>query len=181
MSTTSIRTSYNLPPSSFLFGTITTYPPVHILFAICCYLAMLSTQVHDNSALGLTMAAHVAGTQLFSGATSSIAANPANTAAIDPKKKTTCRRKRTNDTASDSAESSSQPLRTRDGPKKKKANRACFHCQKAHLTCDDCECPPRALASLIAPCVVSSLIGVRFGAVQEFRNGWGHWAACASS
>lgn len=27
---------------------------------------------------------------------------------------------------------------SRDGPKKKKANRACFHCQKAHLTCDDC-------------------------------------------
>lgn len=26
----------------------------------------------------------------------------------------------------------------RDGPKKKKASRACFHCQKAHLTCDDC-------------------------------------------
>ncbi|KIK91626.1 hypothetical protein PAXRUDRAFT_830673 [Paxillus rubicundulus Ve08.2h10] len=25
----------------------------------------------------------------------------------------------------------------RDGPKKKKANRACAHCQKAHLTCDD--------------------------------------------
>jgi hypothetical protein len=23
--------------------------------------------------------------------------------------------------------------------RKKKANRACFHCQKAHLTCEDCE------------------------------------------
>lgn len=23
--------------------------------------------------------------------------------------------------------------------KKKKASRACFHCQKAHLTCDDCK------------------------------------------
>ena len=34
--------------------------------------------------------------------------------------------------------------RTRDGPKKKKANRACFHCQKAHLTCDDCECLARS-------------------------------------
>lgn len=22
--------------------------------------------------------------------------------------------------------------------KRKKASRACFHCQKAHLTCDDC-------------------------------------------
>jgi hypothetical protein len=28
--------------------------------------------------------------------------------------------------------------KNRDGPKKKKASRACFHCQKAHLTCDDC-------------------------------------------
>jgi len=25
--------------------------------------------------------------------------------------------------------------------KKKKANRACFHCQKAHLTCDDSSYP----------------------------------------
>jgi len=30
------------------------------------------------------------------------------------------------------------PRKSRDGPKKKKANRACAHCQKAHLTCDDC-------------------------------------------
>lgn len=58
---------------------------------------------------------------------------------MDPKKKPQCKRKRTNDAGSDSAESSSQAPRTRDGPKKKKANRACFHCQKAHLTCDDCE------------------------------------------
>lgn len=27
--------------------------------------------------------------------------------------------------------------RSREAAKKKKANRACFHCQKAHLTCDD--------------------------------------------
>lgn len=55
-------------------------------------------------------------------------------------KKPTAKRKRTGggDPASDSADGSSTP-RTRDGPKKKKANRACFHCQKAHLTCDDCE------------------------------------------
>ncbi|KAL1939817.1 hypothetical protein VTO73DRAFT_9517 [Trametes versicolor] len=53
-------------------------------------------------------------------------------------KKPTVKRKRTGggDPASDSADGSSTP-RTRDGPKKKKANRACFHCQKAHLTCDD--------------------------------------------
>jgi len=42
------------------------------------------------------------------------------------------------ETSADSA--SSLPSRKpRDGPKKKKANRACYHCQKAHLTCDDCE------------------------------------------
>ena len=87
--------------------------------------------------------ASVAGPQLFSGAPSSISsAVDAAAASLDPKKKPPqCKRKRTGDTASDSAESSSQPARTRDGPKKKKANRACFHCQKAHLTCDDCESP----------------------------------------
>lgn len=45
------------------------------------------------------------------------------------------KRKRT-DTSDDGA---SQQRKNRDGPRKKKANRACFHCQKAHLTCDDCE------------------------------------------
>ncbi|OSX66469.1 hypothetical protein POSPLADRAFT_1043897 [Postia placenta MAD-698-R-SB12] len=55
----------------------------------------------------------------------------------DSKKKTGTKRRRPQDGTSDSADSSSQPPRTREGPKKKKANRACFHCQKAHLTCDD--------------------------------------------
>ncbi|KAJ7072149.1 hypothetical protein C8F01DRAFT_1102747 [Mycena amicta] len=38
-----------------------------------------------------------------------------------------------------SPNSAQVPPRTRgrDGPKKKKASRACVHCQKAHLTCDD--------------------------------------------
>lgn len=54
----------------------------------------------------------------------------------DPKKKPPAKRKRTADSIDGDA--ATQP-RTRDGPKKKKANRACFHCQKAHLTCDDCE------------------------------------------
>ncbi|OJA18607.1 hypothetical protein AZE42_01766 [Rhizopogon vesiculosus] len=43
------------------------------------------------------------------------------------------------------------PRKSRDGPKKKKANRACAHCQKAHLTCDDarpCQrCVKRGMAS----------------------------------
>ncbi|KXN91038.1 Transcription activator of gluconeogenesis ERT1 [Leucoagaricus sp. SymC.cos] len=48
------------------------------------------------------------------------------------------KRKRT-ETPDDSASEANgqQPRKARDGPKKKKANRACFHCQKAHLTCDD--------------------------------------------
>ncbi|KAI0780083.1 hypothetical protein C8Q74DRAFT_1447475 [Fomes fomentarius] len=50
-------------------------------------------------------------------------------------KKHTAKRKRTGD-STDNGDAGSQ-TRTRDGPKKKKANRACFHCQKAHLTCDD--------------------------------------------
>lgn len=51
------------------------------------------------------------------------------------------KRKRT-DTPEDSAteHNGQNPRKARDGPKKKKANRACFHCQKAHLTCDDCVC-----------------------------------------
>ncbi|KAI0745802.1 hypothetical protein C8Q76DRAFT_606051 [Earliella scabrosa] len=48
-------------------------------------------------------------------------------------KKPAAKRKRTGDSTDNG---DAQP-RTRDGPKKKKANRACFHCQKAHLTCDD--------------------------------------------
>ncbi|TCD71581.1 Transcriptional regulator of nonfermentable carbon utilization [Steccherinum ochraceum] len=60
-----------------------------------------------------------------------------NTPIESSKKPPVPKRKRTTDGASDSADSTSQTPRTRDGPKKKKANRACFHCQKAHLTCDD--------------------------------------------
>ncbi|KAJ4001587.1 transcription activator of gluconeogenesis ERT1 [Lentinula boryana] len=45
------------------------------------------------------------------------------------------KRKR-NDTQ-DPSGTDSASKKARDGPKKKKANRACFHCQKAHLTCDD--------------------------------------------
>ena len=51
------------------------------------------------------------------------------------------KRKR-NETPDDSSGDSASPQPTRkprEGPKKKKANRACYHCQKAHLTCDDCE------------------------------------------
>jgi hypothetical protein len=59
------------------------------------------------------------------------------------------KRKRTDTPDETSAESTSTipPRKPRDGPKKKKANRACYHCQKAHLTCDDCEFPDPFLHS----------------------------------
>lgn len=98
---------------------------------------MLSTQVHDSSSLGLSMLTHVAGSQVFSGEPLSLTASPIS---LEQKKKPAYKRKRSTDAPSDTESSSSHPpTRTRDGPKKKKANRACFHCQKAHLTCDDCE------------------------------------------
>ncbi|KAF9231455.1 hypothetical protein BU15DRAFT_56102 [Melanogaster broomeanus] len=55
------------------------------------------------------------------------------------KRKTPGTGKRRRATSPDeSGDSSSQhPRKNRDGPKKKKASRACAHCQKAHLTCDD--------------------------------------------
>lgn len=52
------------------------------------------------------------------------------------------KRRRGTDTPDTEVEPShtTQQRKNRDGPRKKKANRACFHCQKAHLTCDDSEC-----------------------------------------
>ncbi|KAJ7187996.1 hypothetical protein C8R46DRAFT_1053298 [Mycena filopes] len=43
----------------------------------------------------------------------------------------------TQDESSPSTANPTPRSRGRDGPKKKKASRACVHCQKAHLTCDD--------------------------------------------
>ncbi|KAI6135754.1 hypothetical protein EV401DRAFT_1844069 [Pisolithus croceorrhizus] len=58
-------------------------------------------------------------------------------------------------TPDESADSSSQPPRkNRDGPKKKKANRACAHCQKAHLTCDDSRPCQRCIKRGMAHCCV---------------------------
>ncbi|KAF8518791.1 hypothetical protein JB92DRAFT_2067026 [Gautieria morchelliformis] len=66
------------------------------------------------------------------------------------------KRKRGNSVGDDNADNSpgsgsgSAHGSQRTVPKKKKANRACFHCQKAHLTCDDsrpCQrCVKRGLA-----------------------------------
>jgi hypothetical protein len=63
------------------------------------------------------------------------------------------KRKR-NDTPEETDSASSQPRKgatRREGPKKKKASRACYHCQKAHLTCDDCN--PIILTLCILSCV----------------------------
>lgn len=49
------------------------------------------------------------------------------------------KRNETPDDSSGDSASPQPPRKPREGPKKKKANRACYHCQKAHLTCDDCE------------------------------------------
>ncbi|KAI6045960.1 hypothetical protein EDC04DRAFT_3053327 [Pisolithus marmoratus] len=58
-------------------------------------------------------------------------------------------------TPDESADSSSQPPRkNRDGPKKKKANRACAHCQKAHLTCDDSRPCQRCIKRGMANCCI---------------------------
>lgn len=40
------------------------------------------------------------------------------------------------DTETPSKSGAEQPVKR---TKRKKASRACFHCQKAHLTCDDCK------------------------------------------
>ncbi|KAF9222770.1 hypothetical protein BS17DRAFT_837772 [Gyrodon lividus] len=58
---------------------------------------------------------------------------------VQAKRRTPATGKRRRATSPDeSGDSSSQYHRkNRDGPKKKKATRACAHCQKAHLTCDD--------------------------------------------
>lgn len=71
------------------------------------------------------------------------------------------KRKRT-DTPEDSAtEPSGQARKARDGPKKKKANRACFHCQKAHLTCDDCAYSSSVVAGYVAKRFFNSLLPAR--------------------
>ncbi|KAK7687169.1 hypothetical protein QCA50_009673 [Cerrena zonata] len=99
------------------------------------------TSLMNHQSDGSTVSAPPLILPAFSGASSSTTA-PSTPTSADPngsKKNSAPKRKRgPNDGTSDSAESNPQPQsRSRDGPKKKKANRACFHCQKAHLTCDD--------------------------------------------
>ena len=145
---------------------------------------MLSAQVHDN---GLSMLTHVAGSQIFSGEPSSLTASPAS---LEQKKKPAYKRKRSTDAPSDTESSSSHPTtRTRDGPKKKKANRACFHCQKAHLTCDDCECPSlgpqysRHLCLLRPPYMQASRTASNLNPnlTREGKEGEGLLASCTAA
>lgn len=55
------------------------------------------------------------------------------------------RRRQDKDTTADMDRSATTtgPIRNarKDVPRKKKAARACIHCQRAHLTCDDCAYP----------------------------------------
>ncbi len=62
--------------------------------------------------------------------------NPSQIDVNDDKSRRAPKRKRT-DTPDESGTDAPARNTPRHGPKKKKANRACFHCQKAHLTCDD--------------------------------------------
>ncbi|KAH0827386.1 hypothetical protein J3R83DRAFT_4039 [Lanmaoa asiatica] len=77
----------------------------------------------------------------------------------------------------ESGDSSSYPPRKhRDGPKKKKANRACAHCQKAHLTCDDCPSSPPSprpyahLLSTARPCQRCIKRGMASSCVEGHRK-----------
>ncbi|KAG7446282.1 uncharacterized protein BT62DRAFT_967986 [Guyanagaster necrorhizus] len=76
--------------------------------------------------------------------------NPSQIDVNDDKSRRTTKRKRT-DTPDESGTDAPARNTPRHGPKKKKANRACFHCQKAHLTCDDtrpCQrCTKRGIAN----------------------------------
>lgn len=88
--------------------------------------------------------------------------NPAHMAQDQPtepapsrRRSSTTGKRRRAPTPDESADSSSQPPRkNRDGPKKKKANRACAHCQKAHLTCDDSRPCQRCIKRGMAHCCV---------------------------
>ena len=63
---------------------------------------------------------------------------------------------------------------TRPVVKKKKANRACIHCQKAHLTCDDCSCPvSTCCASFFFGCA-NNVIGSPFCSktMSTLRQAW---------
>lgn len=76
----------------------------------------------------------------------------------------------------ESGDSSSHPPRKhRDGPKKKKATRACAHCQKAHLTCDDCPFPlpllyVRSPPSTARPCQRCIKRGMAGSCVEGHRK-----------
>lgn len=109
--------------------------PLHALFHV---VRMLSSQSSLNDPHTMPTAIAQRPTIPYPTTSTSSTLSETDPANADPKKKYPIKRKRTLDGASDSAESSSHPTRTREGPKKKKANRACASCQKAHLTCDDC-------------------------------------------
>lgn len=103
----------------------------------------MNTQTYDNSALGslppLIDPSTVAGP-------SSYAQHPSNSppqrghSENEPRSGNGAKRRSL--VADESEDSGTGRQKSREATKKKKkAARACFHCQKAHLTCDDCEYP----------------------------------------
>ena len=133
---------------------------------------------YTSPAMDQSISVAVQGQAVDTGASSTSPSAPSTP--IEPSKKIPApKRKRTGDVASDSADSASQPPRTRDGPKKKKANRACFHCQKAHLTCDDCECSLYSLHLSTAIWSVSVALEWRGNVCCDVLCGYWRVVTCA--
>ena len=100
-----------------------------------------SYRLHPAPMIPMASANAVAGpSSIPSSSSPTISAGQHNDAARKKNGATTNGKKRRS--TADESEDSGTPTqpKSREGPKKKKAARACFHCQKAHLTCDDCTC-----------------------------------------
>jgi hypothetical protein len=110
---------------------------------------------------------------------SSLSARSAQTSAPASPSTSAKRRRRDTDTDTDSSSPSTGtgPIRNtrRDKdvhvPKKKKAARACFHCQKAHLTCDDCTYSLPLTFDLSSPPLITWYASSSLSALYEAWHG----------
>lgn len=64
------------------------------------------------------------------------------------------------------------PAKQRESPKKKKAQRACAHCQKAHLTCDDSTFYQSLSLSHLARTLFSLLPSMAFAYTSSEHHEW---------
>ena len=64
------------------------------------------------------------------------------------------------------------PAKQRESPKKKKAQRACAHCQKAHLTCDDSTFYQSLSLSHLARTLFSLLPSMGFAYISSEHHEW---------